>query len=192
MRKALILTLFILTFNLFSQDYYSYIDIGNMGVEFNTSDLEKVDYFYLTLPTFYLREASYDIGISIQSSELRVPFYSTERFYFTLLESSLYWSPFNIDRKAILGPFIDLNILPNKNYWFSARTGLRFLWAKSSIDLFKDSKIDKEIILKTLDLELGYSFLENHFYVALSTDFTILIEGMNYINRDVIKEAFTP
>lgn len=174
-----------------AQDFYSYVDIGNMGVEFNTSDLKRVDYFYLTLPTYLLREEVTGLGLSVQSAELRVPFYSSDRFYFTLLESSVFWSPFTRGEASILGPFIDINLVPNKNHWFSARTGVRFLWVNSSVGLFKGTDLERDMIVRNIDLELGYSFLDENFYIALSTDFHILIEGMDYINGDVIKEAFT-
>lgn len=162
-----------------------------MGVEFNTADLKRVDYFYLTLPTLLLREESSGLGISIQTAELRVPFYSSDSFYFTLLESSLFWSPLTRDKASIFGPFIDINLIPNKNHWFSARTGFRLLWINSSVGIFENTNLEREMIIRNIDLELGYSFLDEHFYIAFSTDFTILIEGMDYINEDVIREAFT-
>jgi hypothetical protein len=186
-----ILTSIYLSISLYTQELYSYIDIGNMGVEFNTSKLDQVDYFYLTFPTYYIRESSTGLGLSIQSSELRVPFFSEDRFYFTLLETSLFWSPLDFKPSTIIGPFIDINLIPNKNHWFSARTGLRFVWVKSSFDVYRGSKDPKEMVLRNMDLEIGYSFLDMHFYISLSSDFSILLEGLSYINRDVIEEAFT-
>lgn len=190
MRFYFSLLLLLISLNCYSQEFYSYFDIGNIGVEFNTDDLQTLDYTYITFPTFYIRERGYDIGLSIQSSELRVPFFTTESFYFTFLETSLFWSPLEINDLAILGTFVDINLIPNRSYWLSARIGLKFMWVSSSIDLFKNSRLPKEMVMRNLDFEIGYSFLDDYFYASLSTDFSIIFEGLNYIDSSVINKFF--
>lgn len=179
MKYTLIGVILYLSINIYSQDFYSYFDIGNMGVEFDSRNMNQVDYTHITLPTFYLRERSFKTGLSIQSCELRVPFFTTDDFYFTFLDTTIFWSPFDMEEYSIFGPFFELNFIPNSSYWVWGRGGIKFMWVNSYIDNF---------VLRNVDIEIGYTINESEFYISLSTDFTMIKEGLTHLDTQAIDD----
>lgn len=153
-----------------------------MGVELESSNFKQVDYTHITLPTFYLRERSFRAGLSIQSCEIRIPFFTTQVSYLTFLDTTLFWSPLDLGDFSIFGPFIQLNVIPNSSYWFYGRTGIKFMWVNSYVD---------SLILRNVDFEVGYTINDNEFYASISTDFSMIKEGLKYLDRDAVSEFFS-
>lgn len=152
-----------------------------MGVELESSNIKQVDYTHITFPTFYIRERSLRVGLSIQSLELRIPFFTTEKSYLTFLDTTLFWSPVDLGDFSILGPFVQLNVIPNSSYWFYGRTGIKFMWVNAFMD---------NLVLRNIDFEVGYTINDNEFYASISTDFSMIKEGLTYLDSDAVSEFF--
>ncbi len=170
MGKIKLLFLFLIIFNshqLFSQSFYTYLDVGNVGVKVDSNNWYELLGWNISLPTFFLRRPDLDVGLSIQTAMFESDL-NFENIGFSSLTTRLFWTPFLDDDLAIFGPFVAIGFNRFDYVRLVVDVGIKYSWFITILD----SKLPSEFVYRPVDIEIGYSLVDKDYYVGLKTDIT--------------------
>ncbi len=176
-KKICLLSFILVSINLYSLDLSLFFNIGSVGGEF-ISGVKGVN-GYSALPSVYLFDRDSNIGLNIDSPSFS---YGDYYDYSNLFRTKLYWSPIIENDQIILGPFVDYslgydNLDHGNSYDMKSRVGVKY----SMFHTIFENEALSGFKMKVIDLEAGYSIIDNQFHISCNTDLIVVFVGLFYL-----------
>lgn len=164
--KKVYLLLLLLPAALFSRDIeldLELFSIGYQGHFYSRSRSNHFNYIEMDLPTLFINDIESNLSLFITPGQVYYDL-DHEGYTYNPLLMGLKWTPFEFD-EIFLGPFT--KVIVNSDGELDLWAGLNF---NAGLALLEDFHIFNRVLVKGVDIKLGYDFRHESIFASISMD----------------------